>query len=331
MPKRVTIKSIADDLGISHMTVSRALSDNPNVQKDTREAVQKRAQELGYVRSAAARAIRGDNSPIVGLLVPNITNDFYARFANTFAEACEDHGLQLIIHLTKDDYAAENEAMLRLREIQAQAVVTVPAPKTDMSLLDAGSGLKNIQLIRQRTDGDPVSSVLVDDSEAIIHAVQHLHALGHRHIAYLGAPEALSSGRQRLAAFQQGLNSVHLSAESAVTLLDAPSQQMGNNSAHRLLQGSDATAIVCGGFEISIGALKALIETNTLNREMAFVGYGDPDFYSWIDGGITTIQVPVDELASSALKIITDETDKSGIEHHSFAAKLVVRNSKQIG
>ena len=74
--RRVTIKSIAKDLGISHMTVSRALSNHPNVLQETRDAVQKRARELGYVKSAAAKAMRGDDTRIVGLLLPNILNDF---------------------------------------------------------------------------------------------------------------------------------------------------------------------------------------------------------------------------------------------------------------
>ena len=128
MSGRVTIKSIAEDLGISHMTVSRALSNHPNVLKETREAVLKRARELGYVKSAAARAMRGDETRIVGLLLPNIVNEFYARFANTMALACEAQSLQLIIHLTGDDPGAEEKALERLHEVQAQGVVMVPSP-----------------------------------------------------------------------------------------------------------------------------------------------------------------------------------------------------------
>ena len=79
MSNRVTIKSIAKDLGISHMTVSRALSDNPKVKAETRTAVILRAQELGYVKSGAAKAMRGDQTTIVGLLLPNLANEFYAR------------------------------------------------------------------------------------------------------------------------------------------------------------------------------------------------------------------------------------------------------------
>ena len=73
MAQRVTIKSIAQDLGISHMTVSRALSNHPSVREETRKTVLERAAELGYVRSAAASAMRGDATGIVGLLLGSPT------------------------------------------------------------------------------------------------------------------------------------------------------------------------------------------------------------------------------------------------------------------
>ena len=121
MSERITIKTIASDLGVSHMTVSRALSGHPSVRRETREAIVKRAAELGYTRNAAARAMRGDGTQIVGLLLPNILNEFYARFANSLALACEEGGYHLIIHLTNDDALVERQSLGRLREVQAEA------------------------------------------------------------------------------------------------------------------------------------------------------------------------------------------------------------------
>ncbi len=327
MAKRVTIKSIATDLGISHMTVSRALSDNPNVHKDTRDIVRKRAQELGYVRSAAARAMRGDHSPIVGLLVPNITNDFYAHFANKMAETCELHSLQLIIHLTKDDYEAERLAVNRLREIQARAVAMVPAPTPGTTRTADSPGLDVVQLIRQRNIDKGAPAVLVDDIQALRDAVAHLHRQGHDRIAYFGAPEALSSGRGRLAAYRQGLADVGLREDSSLVFTAPPSLEMGEESAHRAINETNATAILCGGFEISNGALKACMELDALNKRVSFVGYGDPDFYSWIDGGLTTIQVPVDELAAKTVELIMDSDAMEREELHQFTARFVPRSN----
>ncbi|MEX0339217.1 MAG: LacI family DNA-binding transcriptional regulator [Arenibacterium sp.] len=326
MSKRVTIKSIADDLGISHMTVSRALTDNPNVQKETRDAVRKRAAELGYVRSAAARAMRGETSPIIGLLIPNIRNDFYARFANALAEACEANALQLIIRLTKDDPAAERAAITGLREVQARALIMVPTPRTPEDAPAQLEGIRCIQLIREREDAKEALAVLVDDDGAIRDAVKHLAGRGHQHIGFLGASRAFSSGRDRLAAFERGMAEAGLNLSAALVTTESPSVEMGYNATQALITQGKATAVICGGFEISTGALRAAIEADALHTRLAFVGYGDPDYYAWVQGGISTIEVPIDALVRSAMNRLLDDKQPGQPARVGFPARLVIRS-----
>lgn len=325
---RVTIKSIAKDLGISHMTVSRALSDNPNVLKKTREAVQKRAQELGYVRNAAAVAMRGDGKKIVGLVLPNLVNEFYARFANAMALACEEHAIQLIIHVTNDRLATEAQAMERLREVQASTVIVVPTPGQGAQAESWPAGPTVIELIRTRHCKDSGPAILVDDSDAIENAVQHLAEQGHSRIAYIGGDAMLSSGAQRLAAYQKGIASAGLTPDEALLYLGKPSFEMGRDNAKRMIAAGQATALLCGGFEISNGALSAFVEAQAQGAgSMAFIGYGDPSFYTWVSGGVSTIQVPLDDLTQCAIELICEAEDLSMQPPLSFAAKLMVRRS----
>lgn len=332
MAGRVTIKTIARDLGISHMTVSRALSEHPNVQKETRELVKKRAAELGYVKSAAATAMRGDGTKIIGVLLPNIVNEFYARFANELAVLCERFDFQLIIHLTNDDYGAEQNSLQRLREVEAKAVVVVPAPQVPGTELPEPvqlEGMDVIQLIRQRPMNGQETAILVRDSNAIMAAVKTVHERGHERIAYIGADSNLSSGRNRLEAFMAGMRECGLEMRSDLVKTDAPSFSMGGQSAEHILSEGAATAIICGGFEISTGALNALLKSGRkLGEEIAFVGYGDPSFYTWIEGGVSTIGVPVLPLAQQALDVLRSQepTEKNG-KVFEFQAELTVRNS----
>lgn len=327
--ERVTIKSIARDLGISHMTVSRALSNRPNVHAETREAVLKRAQELGYVKNAAAKAMRGDGTRIVGLLLPNIVNEFYARFANTLAHACEEKSYHLVIHLTDDDIAAEQRAIERLYVVQAMAVVMVPAPGEAPREETHLKTMKVIQLIRQRPMNVPTAAILVQDSGAIRDAVVHLASRGHREIGYIGADAGLSSGRSRLAAFRDGLKQAGLNEKPGLIFTDTPSFGMGQESARKVLDQVQATAIVCGGVEISNGALSTLIEGSTQNRlKVAFMGYGDPSFYSWISGGVSTIAIPIDSLAHQAVALLGKKTPPAEATNPIlFPANLILRSN----
>lgn len=305
MSKRVTIKSIARDLNISHMTVSRALSGSPLVREETRKMVELRAAELGYVKSAAATAIRGAGAGIVGLLLPTLANEFYARFADSFARHCETAGLQLIIHLTADKTEQERRSLVKLREVQAAAVVLVPTPGADFTEYAHACDMQIIRLIRKGEVDQNSCMALVDDRAAIIGAVGRLAESGHRHIAYLGGTTTLSSGSERLSAFLRGLHEAGLSPQPELLQTGAPSFELGYAKAAHLAAEGAATALVCGGFEISNGALNGLLDQNIhLPKQIAFVGYGDPAYYRWLEGGISTISIPVERLASETALLI---------------------------
>lgn len=308
------------------MTVSRALSNHPNVQKETRDTILKHARALGYVKSAAAKAMRGDQTKIVGLLLPNIVNEFYARFANTMALACEDASLQLIIHLTNDDISAEEQALERLHEIQAQAVVLVPSPGESISETPHLRSMRVIQLIRQRELDLPNDTILVADSPALSQSVCQLASEGHLNIAYIGAGPELSSGRARLKAYKTGLTESGIRLNNDLVCLGDPSHQMGSDFAQHILDKTQATALICAGFEISNGALQAIMDNNLdPTKAFGFIGYGDPSFYSWINGGISTIQVPVDQLAQKAVALLTAPADRTTSSEYAFEAKLILR------
>lgn len=293
-----------------------------------------RASALGYVKNAAAKAMRGDGTNIIGLLLPNITNEFYARFANTMALACEQQSCQLIIHLTNDDIELECKSSERLREVEAKAVVMVPAPVGPRGVNPHLDDMIVIQLIRLRPMAVPSQTILVDDYQAIRNAVVHLAGLGHKSIAYVGADTTLSSGAERLSAYLQGVTDAGLAADESVIRTLSPSFDEGRNSTQEILNQNKASAVVCGGFEISNGALSALMSRGlNPNADFAFVGYGDPSFYSWIDGGLSTINVPVEDLAYRAVTLV-EVSKKAEFERTSsvsrFPARLIVRKNLKI-
>ncbi|WP_417241605.1 LacI family DNA-binding transcriptional regulator [Celeribacter sp.] len=329
MARSVTIKTIAQDLGISHMTVSRALSNSPNVRSETRELIQKRAAELGYVRNAAASAMRGDTTRIVGLLIPNLVNEFYARFANALAILCEDNDLHLITHLTNDDAGRERLALMKLRELQTSAVIMVPAPSVETHSAHLFHGIKTVQFIRTQKLPFDADSIVIEDAQSIKDAVHHLAAKGHQKICYLGGHALLSSGRERKAAFIAAMETNGLPVRDALVQTAVPSFNMGAERASSILSGDiDASAIICGGFEISNGALDACLKADArIPDDLAFIGYGDPGFYRWIQGGITTISLPIETLAAQALELLTPKNAHLSTQQHAFATELILRNS----
>lgn len=326
---RVTIKSIARDLGISHMTVSRALSGSEHVNAATRQKICDYAEKMGYVRSSAASAMRGDPTAIVGLLLPNIVNDFYARFANSLSILCAEAGFDLVIHLTGDDIEQEVHCLTRLQALQARVVLRVPAPRSQGQASCPVNGPDLINLIRTVDDEVSMGELMISDDLAIRQAVAHLKNTGRKRIAYIGGGETLSSGRLRLRAFTQGLAENDLEIDDSLVFTGPPGQSVGHEYALAILDmDKRPDALVCGGFEISSGALNACLERDiALPEQLAFVGYGDPAFYQWIAGGVSTISLSEHEVACRAIEMIAAPASGKGDNSQSVLATFIHRHS----
>ena len=328
-PARATIKSIARELGISHMTVSRALSGNEHVNAGTRQTIIEHARSVGYVRSSAASVMRGDPTAIVGLLLPNIINEFYARFANHFGNLCAEAGFDLVIHLTNDDGQQEDKLLVRLQSLQARIVLRVPAPRSSDRPVNRLNDLKLINLIRTQDDYDSVGSLMIDDAPSIKLAVEHLAGKGCQRIAYIGAAEVLSSGRSRLQAYSEALGRCGLPFDETLVCTGSPSFNMGRDRMELLLDMPDAPdALVCGGFEISNGALETCLTRQLdMPEQLAFVGYGDPTYYRWISGGVTTVALSEPQLACEAIRMVRDCASNRATPSQTVTTELILRHS----
>jgi len=214
MKKRVTIKDIADDLGISHSTVSRALADHANTNEATKARVRATARRLGYVADSAARLMRSGKSHLLGLIIPDIRNDFYAALAKGLAESCNDAGFQLVLAITEDDAVSELHHVRELCEARAAGVAIVPSRGIRRETLALLETVVAVQLIRHHPGiaGDWLG---IDDRQALRTATGHLLELGHRRIAYLGGDLQLSTGAARLAGYRDALAAAGLTASDA--------------------------------------------------------------------------------------------------------------------
>ena len=138
----------------------------------------------------------------------------------------------------------------------------------------------------------------------------------------------LGSGRERLAAFESGLESANVEAISNLIKTGPPSFEMGRACATGIIDEGQADALICGGFEISNGALSVIMERGLSPHDpLYFVGYGDPAFYSWVSGGVSTICVPVETLALEAANVLKNwpQSTDDELARSLFPAELVSR------
>lgn len=298
----VTIKDIARALGISPSTVTRALAGNPRISAATIQRVRQQAGLMGYVADSAARAMQCGTSALVGLLVPDIENLFYASMARTVAQSCHAAGYQLVLSVTEDDPANEEQHIRALIGARCAGVLLVPTGGiTDGScrLLDK---VPTVQLIR-RTDKLASSSIGIDDRKALFAATGYLLDSGHRRIGLLAGDDSLDTSRARRRGFSDAHATHSLQPDPALTRLGVPRASHGRDAALALLaMAQPPSAILAAGAALTEGMLDAVsAHYGSARPAVSLLGFGDSAACRWWQGdGLSTITLPMPEIAQTA-------------------------------
>lgn len=334
-----TIKDIAAALGVSHVTVSRALNDSPLVTEETKKRLRDAAASMGYIPDAAAKLLRGGRSNIVGFILPDVENHFFSAIARVIAETLAASGMQLVLSISEDDPDLELRHVRSLCEARTRGIIITPVVNTHRETADLLANVPCKQLVRRH----PLiaSDVIVsEDKTATRIAAQRLIDLGHKHIAFIGSgSETLSTGADRAEGFNQAVwNAPDV---KAIVRLGPPGPRHGYETAIELLNGPRRpTAIVLGSALFTIGTLQAIRETGLeVPRDISLIGYDDPDWFRVWGAGITTVALPIREMAMTAASLVGGSSldpalqpDVSNIEGTpfkkvSFPVSLILRGS----
>lgn len=296
----VTIKDIADHLGISHSTVSRALSDHPYTNAETKERVRVAAEKLGYVPNAAARSLRGDHGSIIGLVLPDIENELFGITAQTVSHRCLKNGFQMVLAVSEDDPLAEYKHVMALREARAAGIIITPTP----GMLDKTRTLLESVPVVQYSRRHPrlsAPSISVDGERGVMVATQHLLQLGHRRIGYVGMASNKSTGAERLAGYQKAHRLAGTKVDPALVRQGDAHADFARAAIIDLLQLADTpTALLLGSNAMTVGALRALRQEGLeAPRDVSLICFGDPAWYALWNPGITTIGLPTSEMAEA--------------------------------
>jgi len=294
----ITIKDIARAVGVAPSTVARALANHPHVHENTKARIREEAARLGYVAHAPARAMRGGHSGLIGLMIPDIRNDFYSTAAQAIAEACAASGLQVVLSITNDDVARERDQLRGLVSARCAGVIVVPTAAPNRESLALLQQIPHVQFIR-RSRAIRAPWFGIDDAAATRIAAAHLLHLGHRRIAYVGGDLALSTGADRFRSFEQTLKSHRVAVPRGLCAHGPGDAGSGANATRAVLAANPRpTALVLAGSRLTVGALDAVRELGLdVPRELSVVGFNDSGALGWWGKGVTSVGLPVRDIA----------------------------------
>ncbi len=328
----VTIKDVADHLGISHSTVSRALLDHPYTNAETKVKVRQAVEKLGYVPHAAARGLRNDSGSLVGLILPELQNELSIVMAQTIANHCLKAGLQMVLAVSGDDPSVEYQHVRALREARARGIIITGSP----DMYPKTAELLNRGPTTQFSRRHPLlhsPSVAVDGDHGVFVATQHLLQLGHVRIGYVGMDVNRSTGAERLAGFVRAHKQAGVRIDPDLQRLGPAAADFGRVTVGELLQlDKPPTALVIGTGSVTMGALMALRQAGLdTPRDISLVGFGDPSWYALWSPGITAIGLPMLEMADATagllMRQLTPSTEAKLATHLKMEPRFLVRGT----
>jgi len=308
MPVNNTLKELSEQLGLSPSTISRALNGHDLKRASTRaraERIRSVAAEMGYAPNSVARSLKTNHRPIIGLMLPDILNDYYATAATRVQETMAAAGYRVFLCVTDDDAAVEDSHERMLREERVAGIVVVPGPHRAQRrahvAADGGPAVPVVELVRQSA-GQTADAVLIDDVDAGYQGTEHLIKLGHRRIAVLTGPPSLSTSRQRLAGYRQALDAAGIAFDTEMVRSGRYQRDAARAATYDLLDREDRpTALIATSNELVVGALQALDHRGLqLPVDLSMVGFGNPDWFALLRPALTTVALPIDEMAHVA-------------------------------
>lgn len=280
-----SLKAVAQLAGVGYATASRALSGRGYVAAETRSKVRAAAKQLGYTPNLLAKALREDRTNLVGVILPNLINEFYSEATEAIQRELVRAGYQMLV-LAADTPERQDAAVRSLQLNKVAGIIQVPVAGAQ-----ATRAVPLVQLNRDEL-GPEIPAVLCDDTAGYTQLTEQLSTTYHRIAAILGDP-ALST----TAAREKGIIAANPQVVLSHGRYDAAS---GSEQCARLLDNpeyKDVDLLMVGSPRLMAGVLTELQRRGLrVPQDIAVAGYDDPEWYAFFGGGITTLSLNHEEM-----------------------------------
>jgi LacI family transcriptional regulator len=300
-----TIVDVGKAAGVSRATVSLVLRHSPLVADETRERVQQAIFDVGYIYNRGAAQLRSGMSGTIGVIVPEITNPFYAELLAGIDETLDEDGRLCFVANSTDIPERQDRFLRRIRERGVEGIIICAAEGSLPSLLGQmrAWSLPFVQILRS-IDGDAGDFVAPDCAKGARIAVEHLVSKGHKRIALMPSAKNTSAARDRVDAFTIAVRQCGLG--TGVILAGCTSRSDAGAVVDEALSCADApTAIICHNDLLALGVVSALRRLGLVpGVDMSVIGFDNIPESSHSVPTLTTVATRPAEVGAHAATLL---------------------------
>lgn len=329
---RTSLKDLAQELGVSIATVSRALRNSPEIGQDMQKKVKELAKRLNYRPNPFAQSLRKEAPRVIGVVVPNLVTHYYAAVLDGIEDEARKEGYSVISANTHEDTEAEIRAIDNFIGLHVEGIIACLSQNTtDYSHFEeiANMGIPLVFFGRTCLT-DRFSSVTANGDEAAFRATQHLIDTGSRRIAFIGGPNHLDMVRRRKHGYLEALRENHIPIDRNLVACEKIDYQWAMDTTTRLLKQADRPdAILAFNDIITFAAFTAIKQQNLhIPEDVALIGFTDDVHAQYVTPRMSAIEDQSHQMGQTACQLLLKNINgDSKIYREIVPQKLVIRET----
>lgn len=325
------IRAVAKKAGVSVATVSRALKKPDVVSEKTRKKVEEAAREVGYKPNMMAQVFRSKKNHSILVLVPDMSNPFFARVTSGIQKAARARGYNVILGNTQGNAQTEHELAQLLLTSRTDGIIQLSARYPLDEHEKSTDTLQPIVNCCECVDDDSMPTVRLDNREAAKALVDYLAGMGHKRIGVISGPPESPLTRERMAGYCESLSAYGLEYDERLVVEGDYSLEAGEAGIRQLLSRRDApTAVFCFNDEMAFGAMRGIKQAGLdVPGDVSVAGFDDLPFSRYMEPALTSVRQPSEDFGPAAVSQLFKLMEGEAIRqrHKLMPFELAIRAS----
>jgi LacI family transcriptional regulator, galactose operon repressor len=330
-PRKASIKDVAQAAGLSPTTVSRYLNRGIVLPARSANRIDEAVRLLGYRPDHLARNLSLGKSHLIGLIIPEISNPFFAALASAVEDVAFAAEYGVLICNTHNDVAREFAYLRLLASRQLDGIAFLTCQANNPELVAALNQNSHVVLVDEDIDGVKAGRVFCENRAGGRSAAEYLIDRGHVRIGFIGGPENLLSSRERYAGFVSACGERGLAHPQRFVSFGPYTADFGRRTATQFLGASrPPTAIFATSDYVALGVLHAATDLGLhVPQDLSLVGFDDMPFAADLSPALTTIRQPIHELGKMGAELLLRSMDGAAESNPTLRlpVKLIERSS----
>ena len=329
---RLTLRHIADQLGVSTATVSLAMRGSTKISSNTRKRVEAALAKSGYVYQRSAAGLRTSKTHTIGVIINDISDPFFSTLLASLEDALTKTGRTVFLCNTNECVSRQRNFLQRMLEYNADGIIISPAiGSTSEDFHPKVANMPPMVFVSRAMFGLDFDFIVNADYDAALLSTQRLIELGHRRIALVGGDPSASPFGERLRAYREALDQASIRYEDALVLPSLPTRVAGYQTARRIVDLNPRPSAACCYNDATALGLMAGLQRESLfpGKNFALIGHEDIEEASMSNPGLSTTTVSRDEMGEKAAAALVERIENRDVPPKRIVleTKLMVRGS----